>query len=78
MRLSELIRTPVALTLPGLLTVLTICSTPALVARELAAKQLRCEYLENPLGIETTMPRLGWTVTSDQRGEKQTAYQVLL
>ena len=38
----------------------------------------RCEYLANPLGIDTPNPRLSWVMTSDQRGEKQTAYHVLV
>jgi len=39
---------------------------------------LRCEYLVNPLGIDVTAPRLSWTLQSDIRGQKQTAYQVLV
>jgi len=39
---------------------------------------LRCEYLVDPLGIDETAPRLSWLVTSKERGEKQTAYQVLV
>jgi alpha-L-rhamnosidase len=39
---------------------------------------LRCEYLKDPLGIDVTKPRLNWIITSSQRGEKQTAYQVLV
>ena len=39
---------------------------------------LRCEYLTNPLGIDVRAPRLSWILQSDQRGEKQTAYQVLV
>jgi len=39
---------------------------------------LRCEYLVNPLGIDVRAPRLSWMLLSDQRGEKQTAYQVLV
>ena len=38
---------------------------------------LRCEYKIDPLGIDQTKPRLSWIVTSSQRGQKQTAYQVL-
>ncbi len=38
----------------------------------------RCEYLENPLGIDAIRPRLSWTIESDQRAQKQTAYQVLV
>ena len=47
-------------------------------AAGLAPKQLRCEYLVNPLGIDEPRPRLGWAVESDERGQKQTAYQVLV
>ena len=42
------------------------------------AGTLRCESLENPLGIDVTQPRLGWIIESDSRGERQTAYQVLV
>ena len=43
---------------------------------------LRCEYRENPLGIDAEKPRLGWQI-SDRKSEiprrqKQTAYQVLV
>ena len=41
-------------------------------------KHLRCEYLIDPQGIDATVPRLGWIITSKTRGEKQTAYQVLV
>jgi alpha-L-rhamnosidase len=49
---------------------------------------LRCEYRDNPLGIDTPKPRLSWVIgnskfkiqnsTSDSRGQRQTAYQVLV
>ncbi|MBI4325727.1 MAG: glycoside hydrolase family 78 protein [Chloroflexi bacterium] len=39
---------------------------------------MRCEYLANPLGIDVTKPRLSWVIQSDQRGQRQTAYQVLV
>ena len=39
---------------------------------------LRCEYLTNPLGIDAGSPRLSWILSSDQRGEQQTAYQILV
>ena len=48
---------------------------PALA--NLAPDRLRCEYLDNPLGIDTLQPRLSWVVESKQRAEKQTAYQIL-
>jgi alpha-L-rhamnosidase len=39
---------------------------------------LRCESLENPLGIGVEKPRLTWLASSSRRGDKQTAYQVLV
>jgi len=41
-------------------------------------ERLRCEYLSDPQGIGVTVPRLGWIISSKRRGEKQTAYQVLV
>jgi alpha-L-rhamnosidase len=41
-------------------------------------RSLRCEYLNNPLGIGAVKPRLSWILVSSQRGEKQTAYQILV
>ncbi len=38
----------------------------------------RCEYRVNPLGIDTPRPRLGWRLTSEVRGRRQAAYQVLV
>jgi alpha-L-rhamnosidase len=40
--------------------------------------QLKCEHLTNPLGIEAAQPRLSWVLESDQRGQAQTAYQILV
>src|ERR1035437_9790668 len=43
----------------------------------LTPKQLRCEYLVNPPGIDEGHPRLSWVVEFGQRGQRQTAYQVV-
>ena len=53
-----------------------LCGANHLTAAEV--QNLRCEYLANPLGIDVCVPRLSWILQSDQRGEKQTAYQVLV
>ncbi|CAM4258086.1 alpha-L-rhamnosidase [Paenibacillus endophyticus] len=37
---------------------------------------LRTEYLENPLGLDTKRPRLGWKLRSDGKNVMQTAYQL--
>lgn len=39
---------------------------------------LRCEYLSNPTGIDEAQPRLSWRVESPERGQKQTAYRLLV
>jgi alpha-L-rhamnosidase len=39
---------------------------------------LRCEYLENPLGIDTPSPHLSWQSDSTERNWKQAAYQILV
>ena len=44
----------------------------------LAITNLRCEYATNPLGLGTTAPRLSWELRSDARGERQTAYQIVV
>ena len=41
-------------------------------------QHLRCEYLDNPLGIDVVRPRLSWYSTSNQRDENQTAYTILV
>jgi alpha-L-rhamnosidase len=44
----------------------------------LKAVHLRCEYLENPLGIDTLKPQLGWLLESSGHNQRQSAYQVLV
>ena len=49
----------------------------------LMTKNLRCEYLSNPLGLDAPQPRLSWVVensvpTSNARGLRQAAWQVLV
>jgi alpha-L-rhamnosidase len=39
---------------------------------------LRCEYLTNPLGIDVLQPRFSWVLNHSQRGEAQTAFQILV
>jgi alpha-L-rhamnosidase len=41
-------------------------------------RELRSEYRTNPQGMDSQFPRLSWVIESIQRGEKQTAYQVLV
>ncbi|MFC1716078.1 family 78 glycoside hydrolase catalytic domain [Candidatus Poribacteria bacterium] len=41
-------------------------------------EKLRCEYLMDPLGIDTKRPRLSWVLESAKRGQGQTGYQVIV
>jgi alpha-L-rhamnosidase len=42
-----------------------------------APKRLRCEYLENPIGIGETQPRLSWWLDDERPAEIQTGYHIL-
>ena len=42
-----------------------------------APTRLRCEYLDNPIGIDDSRPRLAWWLDDDRPAELQTAYHVL-
>jgi len=44
----------------------------------LEVPRLRTEYLTNPLGIDCPQPRLQWQLESNERGQKQTAYRILV
>jgi alpha-L-rhamnosidase len=39
---------------------------------------LRCEYLVDPLGIDTEVPRFSWKVSAPDREQCQTAYRILV
>ncbi|MCX6895815.1 MAG: family 78 glycoside hydrolase catalytic domain [Verrucomicrobia bacterium] len=57
-----------------LLFLLAALACPAAVT----VQQLRCEYRENPLGIDVRAPRLSWQLVSSERGQRQTAYRILV
>jgi len=43
-----------------------------------APLHLRCEYLENPLGIDKASPHLSWQSDNTERDWKQSAYEILV
>lgn len=47
-------------------------------AGSLKPDKLTCEYLVDPLGIDTKSPRLGWTLSSAERDQVQSAYEILV
>ena len=40
--------------------------------------ELTCEYVTDPVGVDVTEPRFSWILESDQRGQMQSAYQILV
>ena len=47
-------------------------------ALALTVARLKCEYWTDPQGIDVAQPHLSWTVESDERGARQTSYQILI
>ena len=42
-----------------------------------APERLRCEYLADPMGIDTNRPRLSWWPNDSRDAEVQTGYQII-
>src|SRR5213079_906384 len=40
--------------------------------------KLRCDYRENPLGIDNTAPHFSWQSDNTERNWRQSAYQILV
>jgi alpha-L-rhamnosidase len=57
---------------------LSLCFVVPSVRAEVGVGRLRCEYAHNPKGIDIPQPRLSWELTSRDRGQRQTAYQILV
>ncbi|OHB68682.1 MAG: hypothetical protein A2Y77_12120 [Planctomycetes bacterium RBG_13_62_9] len=68
----------------SLLIAFTFCAGAALAGSGQCSVTIvdpGCEYLKDPLGIDVTQPRLSWklaAVDPGSRGQRQTAYQVLV
>jgi alpha-L-rhamnosidase len=51
---------------------------PALSREALTPVHLRCEYVVNPMGVDLPHPRLFWVDKSRERGQNQSAYEILV
>lgn len=63
--------------------VIMLCSaflflTACKLKEDLSITNLRCENLENPLGIGQSAPRFSWKILSCRNGTEQKAYQLLV
>lgn len=50
----------------------------SLFAQKLKVENLQCEYLSNPLGVESAAPKLSWHIIAAERNTIQTAYRILV
>jgi alpha-L-rhamnosidase len=68
--------------LSSMMVALVLCAPAAAAASPpvagLTPTGLRTEYLANPHGLDSTTPRLSWRVESTERGQRQTAYRILV
>ncbi|HEY4324860.1 MAG TPA: glycoside hydrolase family 78 protein [Mucilaginibacter sp.] len=64
----------IAIILTGILT----CCFADFASAGTGLQNLRCEMLENPLGIDASYPRLSWQIIGDGRNINQTAYQIIV
>src|SRR5262245_24407951 len=62
-------RIPLVVALFALVSAACIAASPT---------NLRCEFRNDPQGIDSTKPRLSWNMVSDKRGARQAAYQILV
>jgi len=46
--------------------------------RKITVKELYCEYVQNPLAIETSQPRFSWIMESSQRSQMQSAFHIIV
>ena len=54
------------------------CMAQQVTNGTITATELRCEYADNPIGIDISQPRFSWILQSIQRGQMQSAYRILV
>ncbi|MGE4542454.1 MAG: hypothetical protein AB7D35_14445, partial [Bacteroidales bacterium] len=59
-------------------SMLIISSVSIEVKAATTIKDLKVEYVKNPIGIDVAKPRFSWKMESDVRGAAQAAYQILV
>ncbi len=68
--------------LAALAVISILAMAPAVRSAEIAGPaaptSLRCEYLVNPMGIDMAKPRFFWVAAHSERGQVQSAYQVIV
>ncbi|MGI6046880.1 MAG: glycoside hydrolase family 78 protein [Petrimonas sp.] len=57
---------------------LTLLVVQFSIYSQTVVKNLKCEYLQNPIGIDESHPRFMWQMESQQAGNSQVAYQLVV
>lgn len=60
----------------NIFSLFTFLSISIIGISQVTIKELRCEGLTDPLGIDMVQPRLSWQMISDKRNIAQTAYEI--
>lgn len=47
--------------------IIAMLGFPPCAEADVRVENLRCEYMHNPIGVESKQPRLSWTLASEQR-----------
>ncbi len=45
---------------------------------QVTVTDLKCEYLINPIGIDSPSPRFVWQIATEKQGKSQTAYEIIV
>ena len=61
-----------------IIVLLLIANSCSLNEKLIGISNLRCENLVNPIAIEKQAPLLSWNMVSEERGQKQSAYRILV
>jgi hypothetical protein len=61
-----------------LLLLVLLAITLPLFCQKTMLQNLQCEYLTDPLGVESQNPKLSWQIIAAERNSTQTAYRILV
>ncbi|WP_316739499.1 family 78 glycoside hydrolase catalytic domain [Pedobacter aquatilis] len=50
----------------------------SLFGQDITVAEVRCNYRNNPIGVDLSSPNLSWKLTSSKQNVMQTAYQILV
>ena len=58
--------------------IVPVCFSCSKNESKFTVENLKCEYLVNPIGIDSPSPRFVWQIAGSETGIQQTAYQIIV